>query len=299
MAFTAAELALVNQALSKIGATIISSVENGSSACENYIIADLHYDTTRDSLLRGFDWNFALARAKLAQISTLTINNEALPDDWVAGDTITGLSSYTTATILSVTSETVYELSYLSGDFTDAEKLTNAAVEQVYWQGIEVLYEDEYVLYYDSSDADEVQCSTGYPSVSSSTPAFEWDYQYLVPSDFSRLISVYEDDGYELADSRYIIEGSRILTNYDTCNIRYVKKVTGPDDFDDLFTEVLILALALKFLGPVGGTSTASLRNTLQREYSDARAIARTVCFSESNTSGYSSWNTARFGHKT
>lgn len=299
MSFTTAELNVVNQALGRIGATNISSAENGSTTCNNYVQANIHYSQTRDSLLRSFEWPFCAARAELRMIKTLTLDSEPLPSAWAAGDVITGISSYETATILTVTSNTEYEIIYLSGDFTDGETLTDADVEQVYWEGRPLEYEEETLLWFDDSASNQVVCGTGYPVVDEIVPDFGWDYQYELPADFVRLKAVYEDDGEDTPSRRYVIEGTRFLTNYDSARILYIKKITDLSDFDYLFIEVLILALALKLLSPLAGTQTAAFRETLQKEYADARSRARTVCSQEVNVTGYSGWNLARFGTTT
>lgn len=293
MSLTAAEISVINQSMDRIhAAQIVFATQTTVEA----LTAIRNYEQTRDALLRSYEWTFASARDELSQISTLTL--DVMPTAaWAVGDTITGITSGTTAEILTVTSETEYEIIHLSGDFTDGETITNADdVAIVYWEGQPLTYEGETVYTYDDSDSYQVNCGTGYPVVAAITPAFKWTYQYQLPSDYLRLIFVYEDDGTDEVDERWTIEGGRILTHYDTVNIKYVKKVTDPTDFDPLFTEFLILRLALKLFYALASTASAKSIADLKDEIKAAQSTARVVNSQENNTTGRSNWNLARYG---
>lgn len=75
---------LCNSALSKIGATHITSLEEGS---KNANLCASFYTRCRDDLLRAHSWNFATARARLARLSLAPIFGYsvayALPADWL------------------------------------------------------------------------------------------------------------------------------------------------------------------------------------------------------------------------
>jgi hypothetical protein len=132
-------------------------------------------------------------------------------------------------------------------------------------------------------------CGTGYPVVTAIAPLFHYDYQYQLPADFDRLTRNYR---------RYqhlTIQGQRLLSRWDSAKIEYVKKITDPTLFDTLFTEVLILTLALKLLGPLQGTQNTTFRQELKQDLKEAMMRARTVCAAENNNSGESTWNNARF----
>jgi len=68
-------------------------------------------------------------------------------------------------------------------------------------------------------------------------PEFEWKYQYQLPSDCIRVISVYGDPGYE-------IEGEALLTDETEVKIKYIYLVTDVSRFDALFRRALIIRLA-------------------------------------------------------
>jgi len=125
-------------------------------------------------------------------------------------------------------------------------------------------------------------------------PEFEWDYRFKLPDDYLRFKSDYGlDDSYDV-DARFTIEGNYYLTNNDEVDLRYIKKVTNPDDFDPLFTEVLVLTLAKKLIPALAGTKSPTLLEDVGRDLADALSHARTVCRQEVNVSGRSDWRQAR-----
>lgn len=57
-----------NQALAKLGAKSISNID--SDTTNNAVKCRAIYENTRDALLRGFEWNFAIVRAELTQLTS-------------------------------------------------------------------------------------------------------------------------------------------------------------------------------------------------------------------------------------
>lgn len=293
MAFTtAAEIAFVNQVLDRLEAGQITLADQTSVEAKT---AYRHWTTTLNSLIRSFEWPFLATRTELKQIQTIVLNEKPTAA-WVVGDVITGLSSGTTATILAVTSDSEYDLAYLSGDFTDGETITNGTISTVYYNGVTVEFEDETVYNFDSSSAEQINCATGYPVVAVKTPDYEWAYQYELPTDFMRLVDVYEDDGTDNLDDRWTRESNRILTNYNTCNIRYIKTITDPAAFDPLFAEVMLLRLAWKLIPALAGSLSRADREGIQTELRRVEGKARTICEQENNQTGRTDWTLARYG---
>jgi hypothetical protein len=268
MAFTtASEIGFVNQVLDRIEAGQITLADQTSVEA---LAAFRHWSTTLNALIRSYEWPFLTGRAELVQIETLTLDDTPDPAAFTVGATLTGGSSGTTATVLEKTSDTVYIVAYTSGDWTDGETITDGT--------------------------NSLDCAAGYPTATATTPTFEWTYQYELPTDFARLISIYEDDGTDDVDKRWVREGNRILTNYTSCNIRYVKTITDPDDFDPLFAEVMLLRLAWKLIPPLAGAMSKADREDIQRELQTVESKARTVCAQENNQTGRTDWNLARYG---
>ncbi len=112
-------------------------------------------------------------------------------------------------------------------------------------------------------------------------PPFEWDNQFDLPNDFLVLRSIYDNTLVDNARSSFAIEGQAILTNDSTMEIRYVKKVTDTTKFSPLFTEVLILQLELKLVGPLAGMGSTGrgikddIRKTLKPFMKQVRANNR------------------------
>lgn len=133
-------------------------------------------------------------------------------------------------------------------------------------------------------------------------PDFEWDNQFILPSDFMRFKSVYEENGTESRNNRHAIEGRRFLTNDSAVSIRYVKRITDVTEFDSLFVEVLALQLALKLVYPLAGTGAAG--RGLKQEIKDelfgspgrpgVMARVRAMDKNETDVGGRSDWNLAR-----
>ena len=82
-------------------------------------------------------------------------------------------------------------------------------------------------------------------SADSDTPDFEWDYQYQLPADCLRVLSLYG------TPYPYAIEGEKLLTDASEVDLRYIKKITDPTKFDVLFVEVLVLQLAVNLAIPL------------------------------------------------
>ena len=129
-------------------------------------------------------------------------------------------------------------------------------------------------------------------------PLFEYDNQFILPTDFMRLKSFFGDNVTPSGNLRitFAIEGQRILTNESTVSLRYIKKVTDPTKFDPLFIEVLILTLALKLIGPLAG-GAPPLQKVVQDELRLLMPGVRALDRQETNTIGRSNrrpWLEAR-----
>ena len=302
MALTQDELdVIVNPALDRIAA---QNITVSSTSAKEYTIANRYYEDVRDQLLRSFEWNFARKRTVLYPIQTLSLDIAPQPDMWAVGDIITGISSGAESEVLEVSSGSVYIVAGDSIDFSSGETIVNATMYGVTYENSPVAWEnnntgaDDNVYWYDDSDVDQVVCGSGFPTQANTSPDYEWDYQYELPSDYLRLIKVYEDDGTDGAEYRYKIEGTRILTNYDTMNINYVYRVTDPTLFSDMFSEVLILRLALKLVIPLKGAVQDAFFAGIAEELKIREAHARVVDGQENNTSGQQDYLLARYSQE-
>lgn len=128
-------------------------------------------------------------------------------------------------------------------------------------------------------------------------PDFEWDNQFILPTDFLRVKSIYENRFSNENYRSYAVEGERLLTNDSTVDLRYLKKVTDTSKFDPLFVKVLVLVLADELIGPIAGGD-----NRIQKKIDDALAklmpAVRALDSEETNTIGEAeleTWNNARY----
>lgn len=114
---------------------------------------------------------------------------------------------------------------------------------------------------------------------SSNTPAFEWDHQYPMPSDWLRIVSVADNDAGH-GTVRYKIgfddnDGNVIFTGVDELWIRYIARVTDPNRMSADFREVLAWNLAREFAISIAQSNTLSDR--MEQRYQSAFRRARSA----------------------
>ena len=142
------------------------------------------------------------------------------------------------------------------------------------------------------------QCATN--------PDFGWNYQYQLPADLLKIIKVldvYSATVYPYADlpQEYDInwkrEGDKILTNWTTCYLHYVKQETDVTKFPALLVKSIYTLLASVLAGRIASNAQKSLE--LLQEYeailSKAKSTNAEECYVE-DEEGYNSWvNTGRY----
>lgn len=130
------------------------------------------------------------------------------------------------------------------------------------------------------------------------TPDSEWDFMWDLPSDYLRFRSIFEETDSTSRSRRHAIEGQVLLTNLSEVSLLYIKQVTNVSEFDPLYTEVLVLQLALKLVPPISGVGSAgqALLSELKKELKPLMAQVRAVDSNETDVGGRSDWNLARHG---
>ncbi len=126
------------------------------------------------------------------------------------------------------------------------------------------------------------------------SPDFEWDNQFILPTDFLRFRSIFEEDGATSRSRRHAFEGERLLTNLSTVGLRYIRKVTDVAEFDPLFVQLLVLQLDLKLVMPL--TGSVKLKESIKDDIKLLMPRVRAVDEDETDTGGRSDWNLARHG---
>jgi hypothetical protein len=185
------ETSIANMSLARIGAARINTIDDTSvsgQACRDL------YAQTRDSLLRDWTWNFAIARADLAECAD--------------------------------------------------------------------------------------------------PPEFGWRRQFQLPSDFLRLVFLNRPDERSTGTEPFAIEGSKLLTNAHHAHLVYVSRVTDPTKFDSLFTNLLVLQLALALCMPL--TQDKAMRQQIAQETASASMEARDVTAGEKRAHVPQTWLESR-----
>jgi hypothetical protein len=92
----------------------------------------------------------------------------------------------------------------------------------------------------------------------STTPAYEFAYEYQLPTDFLKIIRT-QDEAASVW-SEYRIEEGKLRTNAGTVKIEYIAKITDPNKFDPLFVDVLATRIAAEISTWLTDTSTSTQR---------------------------------------
>jgi hypothetical protein len=110
----------------------------------------------------------------------------------------------------------------------------------------------------------------------SSTPNYEYSYQYALPTDpyCLRVLSMeYEDYIFRIENSA--TEGRVLLTDESTAKILYVGKITDTAKFDSLFVDLLTAKLAAELAYPI--TNSVNLQTQMEKIYRDKLSETRSV----------------------
>ncbi len=133
----------------------------------------------------------------------------------------------------------------------------------------------------------------------SSTPAFGFDYQYALPSDWMRTISVHPADSRSTHITDYATESTpdegRVLrTDYPDVYIRYVRRLEDPNVMDPAFREALAWRLAMELAVPLA--KSGSLRDRMAAGFEDSLSIAKSIDGQDDPSQALpdGSWVTAR-----
>ena len=105
-------------------------------------------------------------------------------------------------------------------------------------------------------------------------PAFGYDHQYQVPTDFLRAILLNDVNVWDPIDC-WALEGDRILTNEDTVNLVYVYYDEDATTYDDLLVNAIVVNLTSKIVGTLTGEPSQAQR--FLQEYERALSAAKTV----------------------
>ena len=125
----------------------------------------------------------------------------------------------------------------------------------------------------------------------SAAPAWGWAYQFQLPVDCLRVLSLEHD--YD-----YAIEGRVLLCDSDAVSISYVKREDDSEKYDALFVECLSVKLASMLAYPLSGSLTASqaFETVYQNKLAEARSVDAREGTPESVVS--TGWLYAKLGNR-
>ena len=299
MALTAAETALANQSLGKIGAKRYTAADGSFNEAQ----ALVHFEQTRNVLLRTFEWPFAKTRLRLVSAwltSTIYTTDQYV---WQSGLLYKCAVTHTSGTFATdltavkwtlqstISAWTTTPTTYVVGELVTTNALLYRCLEA------------------HTGGTFATDLAAGKWVLSTTKPTNVFGYNYDIPADCIRLVQSdaannewnwYGSYTYPTSSrvaNTWQLETNTILTTDTEVDIVYIDKVTTTTEWDWLFTELFVALLAKKLLAPLAGAGpgTASLRADLDAEIRELTKEANTVGAQEGNDSGSSDWNNARF----
>jgi len=128
-------------------------------------------------------------------------------------------------------------------------------------------------------------------AATSTTPTFDWQYEFQLPSDCIRVLDIYDN---EAGDVKFVVEGKKLLANESSIKILYLSNAVSVDDFDPSFREALALRLASDICFAL--TNSSALTESLETRYNNHLRDARLFNAQEGNNSEFfkSEWTEAR-----
>jgi len=249
----ATDLEIINSALTKLGAGLITSAQKTGGTTKEARLAVERLPHIRKSLIRSHPWNFAIKRSDSVTVtatgSTVTVGSaktitvEALTSSLPANLVITFNATAATPGVFTVTPNTI-----LSGATSIVGNLADASVVAA-------------------------QTATTWTSVGSAlantAPDFGYSYSVPLPTDLLRLLDVYD------IDKEYRIEGSNLISDSSSPNILYLYDVTDYAAMDESFIEALSWALAHDMSYAI--TQSQGVWEITQQGYRQTLSRARTV----------------------
>ena len=103
------------------------------------------------------------------------------------------------------------------------------------------------------------------------TPAFEYTYQYTLPSDCIRVIRTKYSN--EVNSDIHKIEGRKLLTDESEIYIMYLARITDVNEYDSLLQEAKAARLAAELAYAI--THSSSVTQLMQKTYEDKIREAR------------------------
>lgn len=95
-------------------------------------------------------------------------------------------------------------------------------------------------------------------------PTYEFDYAYMLPSDWLRTVAVHDNDAGD-GTVEYRLEGMRVLAGAEDIWLTYVKRFSDPNDMPADFRETLAFRLAMELALPIAQSNT--VQQIMERQF--------------------------------
>lgn len=102
-------------------------------------------------------------------------------------------------------------------------------------------------------------------------PAFDWAYQFTLPSDYLKALSVGEAG----CEVEFRIEGRKLLSDENPCLLRYVSRNLAVGSWDDMLVQAMTLTMAAEMAYAI--TQSSSLRDSMREKLEMHMRRARAV----------------------
>jgi hypothetical protein len=102
-------------------------------------------------------------------------------------------------------------------------------------------------------------------------PAFDYAYQFQLPSDFLRLLSI----GEEGTRTRYRLESRKVLMDENACRLRYIWRNDNPATWDAMLIEAMTRVMRAVFSYAI--TQSGNLEQLMMQELQPILREARAV----------------------
>lgn len=121
-------------------------------------------------------------------------------------------------------------------------------------------------------------------------PSWGFLYKHALPTDCLRLLEILD-----LRTDEYQVENNNILANSNVLYIRYVRRVTDPNEYDGMFLDAASSLLAFEMCEKI--TQSNQKKDALWQEYQDNLMMARSVDAQENPVQQFEedSWIEARY----
>lgn len=111
----------------------------------------------------------------------------------------------------------------------------------------------------------------------SPVPDFGWEYHYTLPTDpfCLRALAINDDEEDGIPGDVFKVEGRTLLTNVAEVNLRYIKRITDPNEYDSLLYEAISAKLAAKMAYAITGSASkaAEMFELYERLLREARTV--------------------------